>query len=128
MSRGKTPRMRKVNELLREVIAEEVNGLKDPRIGFLTITGVDTGADLRNATVYYTVLGTPEEVVSTGEALEHAHSRFQRAIANQVRMRYTPVLTFELDDAVERGIRINRILHELELEQEQAERERTDEE
>ena len=116
MSRGKTPRMRKVNESLREVIAEEVNGLKDPRIGFVTITGVDTAADLRHATVYYTVLGTPEEVASTGDALSHAHSRFQRAIANQIRMRYTPVLTFEVDDAVERGIRINKILRDLEAE------------
>ena len=49
MSRGRTPRMRKVNELLREVIAEEVGGLKDPRIGFVTITGVDTNPDLRHA-------------------------------------------------------------------------------
>lgn len=126
MSRGRTPRMRKVNELLREVIAEEVNGLKDPRIGFVTITGVDTNPDLRHATVYYTVLGTPEEVAETGEALQHAHSRFQRAIASQVRMRYTPVLEFRVDEAVERGLRISQILHDLEVEE--AEQGRADEE
>jgi ribosome-binding factor A len=118
--------MRKVNELLREVIAEEVGGLKDPRIGFVTITGVDTAPDLRHATVYYTVLGTPEEAAETGAALQHAHSRFQRAIASQVRMRYTPVLEFQVDEAVERGLRINQILHDLEVEQ--IEREEADEE
>lgn len=126
MSRGRTPRMRKVNELLREVIAEEVSGLKDPRIGFVTITGVDTNPDLRHATVYYTVLGTPEEVAETGAALQHAHSRFQRAIASQVRMRYTPVLEFRVDETVERGLRISQILHDLEVEE--ADQGRADEE
>ena len=126
MSRGRTPRMRKVNEQLREIIPEEVGGLKDPRIGFVTITGVDTNPDLRHAIVYYTVLGTPEEVAETGAALQHAHSRFQRAIASQVRMRYTPVLEFRVDETVERGLRISQILHDLEIEE--AEQGRADEE
>jgi ribosome-binding factor A len=113
MSKSPVPRMRKVNELVREIVAEEVTELKDPGIGFVTITGVDTSPNLRNAVVFYSVLGTEEEIEATGEALQRAHSRLQRAVARQTRLKYTPVLHFEPDAAVERGVRINRILHDL---------------
>jgi ribosome-binding factor A len=113
--------MRKVNELLREILAEEVTELKDPRIGFLTITGVDTAPNLRHATVFYSVLGDEEAMVATGEALTRAHSRLQRAIARQARLKYTPVLEFEPDAAIEQGLRINEILHHLHEEEEPVE-------
>ena len=114
MSRPDSPRMRKVNELLREVIAEAVTDLKDPGLGFLTITGVDTSPDLRNAFVYYSVLGTDEEVAETGEALKRATPRIQSIAGRQIRMKFTPKLTFRLDPSVGEGIKIDRLLHELE--------------
>ena len=113
MSKPPSPRMRKVNELLREILAEEVTELKDPRIGFVTITGVDTAPNLRNATVFFSVLGDEDATRETGEALTHAHSRPQRAIARQARLKYTPVLEFEPDLAIEQGLRINEIIRHL---------------
>jgi len=113
MSRPDSPRMRKVNELLREVIAEAVADLKDPGLGFLTITGVDASPDLRVAFVYYSVLGTDEEIQQTAEALERATPRIQAVAGSQIRMKYTPRLTFRLDPAIGEGLKIDRLLHEL---------------
>jgi ribosome-binding factor A len=109
--------MRRVNELLREVIAEAVMDLKDPGLGFLTITAVDTSPDLRSAIVFYSVLGTEEEEQATDAALKRAASHVQSAVGSQVRIKYTPVLEFRRDDALERGLRINRILHEIEAQE-----------
>lgn len=117
MKRARSPRMRKINELLREVIAEEVMRLKDPRLGFVTVTDVRTASDLRRATVYYTVLDEADREGSA-VALQSAHHRIQTAIAKQAHLKYTPVLEFALDDALERGLRINQLLHELEEEDE----------
>ena len=119
MSRPDSPRMRKVNELLREVIAEAVTELKDPGLGFLTITGVDASPDLRRAFVYYSVLGTDEEVAETGAALERAAPHIQSIAGSQIRMKYTPKLTFRLDPSILEGIKIDRLLHELEDEPEE---------
>ena len=113
MTKRAVPRMRKVNELLREIIAEQVTELKDPGLGFVTITAVDTAPNLRHATVYYSTLGTPEEAAETGAALTRAHSRLQRAVARQARLKYTPVLEFASDAALEQGLRINQILRDL---------------
>ena len=82
----KRDRMRRVNELLRETIAEEVRELKDPRIGFVTITGVATAPDLRNATVYYSVLGDDEQAAATAEALRRAAPHVQEGMSAQVRV------------------------------------------
>lgn len=106
-------RMRKINEVLREVIAETVGDLKDPRIGFVTVTGVSTAPDLRHATVYYSVLGDPENSAETQEALDHAAPYVQSVVARQVRLKYIPKLHFTLDDTIERAMRINRILHDI---------------
>jgi len=115
MKRAKTSRMRKVNELMREVIAEEVAMLKDPRLGFVTITDVRTSPDLRRATVFFSVLDEADQE-GTAAALTAAHSRVQRAIAAQAHLKYTPVLEFRVDEALERGLRISKLLHELEAE------------
>lgn len=121
MSRG-GPRMRRVNELLREVIADEVAKLKDPGLGFVTITGVDTSPDLRAARVYYSVLGEPEQRKETQAALERATSRIRAATGDQVRLRYLPTLDFEYDEAVERGLRMEQLLRTLGEEDEPDER------
>lgn len=110
MSHETSARMRKVNELVREIVADEVTELKDPGLGFVTVTAVDTAPDLRHAIVYYSVLGSEEVAASTAEALGRAHSRLQRAIGRQARLKFTPVLEFRPDEAVARGIRINELL------------------
>ena len=116
MSTGAGNRMYKVNELLREVIAEEVMGLKDPRIGFVTITGVNTAPDLRHAIVYYSVLGTADEEKATSAALASSAARLQQAVGSQTRLKYTPVLEFLVDHSIREGDRIDRILLALETE------------
>lgn len=113
MKRPRTSRMRKVNELMREVIAEEVTRLKDPRLGFVTITEVRTAPDLRRATVFFSVLD-PADAERSAEALQSAHHRIQRTIAREGHLKYTPVLEFRIDDALERGLRISRLLKNLE--------------
>jgi ribosome-binding factor A len=113
MSRQKTPRMRKVNELVREVVADAVTDLKDPRIGFLTITGAETSPDLRHAVVYYSVLGSDEEKEGTAAALNSARSRIQGVLGRETRMRYTPVLEFKVDPSIDEGLRITQILADL---------------
>lgn len=110
MSNPPSPRMRKVNELLREVIAEDVGRLKDPGLGFVTITGVDTAPDLRNATVFYSSMGTDEEREATSAALERATPKLQAEMAGQIRLKYTPRLCFAVDTSIEQGLRIDRLL------------------
>ena len=122
MSRAKSPRMRRVNEQLREIIAERVVHLKDPRIGFVTIISVECAPDLRHAVVFYSVLGSEGEAQETAEALRSAARKIQAAIANEVRLKYTPVLEFRIDPSVEYGARISRILHDLQ----ESEKEKTE--
>ena len=113
MSKPPSPRMRKVNELLREVIAEEATELKDPRIGFLTITGVDTAPNLRNARVLYSVIGDDQQKAETATALKSAAKRFQAAIGQQTRLKYTPVLEFRLDPSIDEGLRMDALLQRI---------------
>jgi len=113
VARQRSPRMRKVNELIREVVAEAVVDLKDPRIGFLTITGAETSPDLRHAVIYYSVLGTDEEKSDTADALRGASARIQGVIGSETRLRYTPKLEFRVDPSIDEGIRISRIIAEM---------------
>lgn len=117
MARQKSSRMRKVDELVREVVAGAIVELKDPRIGFVTITGAETSPDLRNAVVFYSVLGSDEEREETAAALRSATPRIQSAVGAETRLRYTPKLEFRVDEAIDRGLRINQILHDLEIEE-----------
>jgi len=106
-------RMRRVNSVLREAIADEVEELKDPRLGFVTITGVDTAPNLRHATVYYSVIGTSDEQASSQAALDAAAPRVSHALGQQIRMKYTPTLTFRVDESIERGARIDQLLRQI---------------
>ena len=109
-------RMRKIDSSVHQVIAREVEDLKDPRLGFVTITGVRTAPNLRTAVVFYSVIGPQEDQVSTQAALESAAPRISRAIGASVRMKYTPTLKFEVDKAIEYGVHIAQRLRELEEE------------
>jgi ribosome-binding factor A len=96
---------------MREVIGTTIAGeLQDPRIGFVTVTAVDTSPDLRTAQVHVSVLGTDEEKDATLTALRAAHGVIQKAIAAELRMKRTPSLTFAYDDSIERADRLNRML------------------
>ncbi|MGI8631175.1 MAG: 30S ribosome-binding factor RbfA [Solirubrobacterales bacterium] len=105
-------RMRRVNEVIREVIGTALSQglLKDPRIGFVTVTHVDTSPDLRLARVYVSVLGGEPEREATLEGLRSAHGPLQARIADQLRLKRTPKLSFYYDDTVERGMRMSELL------------------
>jgi ribosome-binding factor A len=136
------PRSARVNEVVRETIADEVERLSDPRLGLVTITGVDVSPDLRQATVYYSALETAsggrgrgpraqrdqrgddgarevdsareaEQRAATRAALESAAPHLRAELGRQVRMKYTPELTFREDPAVAQGTRIEEIIREL---------------
>ena len=108
-----TARMRRVNEVIREVLAAAIaTDLKDPRIGFVTVTDVDTSPDLRAARVFVSVLGTEAEREDTLAGLRSAHGVLQGRIASELRMKRTPTLTFHYDDSIERGIRLSELLDE----------------
>src|SRR5438105_9944887 len=106
-------RMRRVNESLRELLSEAVLELKDPRIGFVTITGVKTSPDLRQATVFVSVLGAERKRDKTLAGLAAAHGVLQARLARELRMKRTPQLTFEYDPTVERGVRMTQLIDEL---------------
>ena len=106
-------RMRRVNEAVREVVSARIaGGLRDPRIGFVTVTSVDTSPDLRQARVYVSVLGSPEEREATMAGLESAHGLLQQSVARELRMKNTPTLQFVFDESIDRGMRISELLDE----------------
>lgn len=105
--------MRRVNESVRQVLAEALPELKDPRIGLVTVTGVVTTPDLRHATVYVSVLGSGRKRTATLAGLEAAHGPLQSRLARELRMKRTPQLTFEYDPSVERGVRMSQLIDEL---------------
>jgi ribosome-binding factor A len=104
-------RMRRVNEAVREVLASQLaSGLKDPRIGLVTVTGVETSPDLRAARVYVSVLGDEDEREAALEGLTSSRGFLQAQIAHELRMKRTPALSFHYDDTVERADRMMRLL------------------
>ncbi len=107
------PRMRRVNEVLREVIGAAISSdLSDPRIGFVTVTSVETSPDLRTAKVFVSVLGDEAARQETLDGLAASHGVVQAKIAAETRMKRTPTLSFRYDPTVERGMRISRLLEE----------------
>ena len=106
--------MRRVNEAVKEVLSSHlVQGLKDPRIGFVTVTGVDTSPDLRFARVYVSVLGSEEERDAALEGLRSSRGFLQAQIAHELRMKRTPALSFHYDETVERADRMTRLIDEV---------------
>ncbi len=108
-----TERMRRVNESVRQVLAEALPELKDPRIGLVTVTGVETSPDLRHARVFISVLGSDKKRELTLRGLDAAHGLLQARLAQQLRMKRTPQLAFEYDPSVERGVRMTKLIDEL---------------
>jgi ribosome-binding factor A len=102
-----------VNESVRQVLSETIGRLKDPRIGFVTVTGVETSPDLRSARVFVSVLGSERKRMQTIEGLQAAHSVLQAQLAQELRLKRTPQLSFEYDPSVERGVRMTKLIDEL---------------
>ena len=106
-------RMRRVNDAVKEVLGRALLGLKDPRIGFVTITGVETSPDLRHAKVFVSVLGNEKKRDKSLQGLEAAHGILQAKLAQELRMKRTPQLAFEYDPTVERGVHMTKLIDEL---------------
>jgi ribosome-binding factor A len=122
------PRMARVNEVVRETLGDELERLSDPRLGMVTITGVEVTGDLRQATVYYSALGRTgtgkqrrdvvdeldaEQQLELDQALKSAAPHLRTELGRQVRMKYTPELVFKVDPSVATGNRIDSIIREL---------------
>ena len=104
-------RMRRINEMLREVVGAAIStDLNDPRIGFVTVTSIETSPDLRTARVYVSVLGSDQEREATLAGLQSSHGVIQARIAAETRMKRTPTLSFHYDETIERGVRISKLL------------------
>jgi ribosome-binding factor A len=109
-----SPRMRRVNEAVREVVSAHIaEDLSDPRIGFVTVTGVDTSPDLRHARVFVTVLGDEPVRRDALAGLESARGYLQAQVGMQLRMKRTPTLQFRYDESTDRGVRMAQLLDEV---------------
>lgn len=106
-----TARMRRVDEAVRAVVSGAIaSDLKDPRVGFVTVTGVKTSPDLRHARVYVSVLGDPQTRSASLAGLRSAHGFLQGLLASELELKHTPTLTFEYDESIDRGMRITELL------------------
>ena len=104
-------RMRRVDEAMREVLSGAITSeLKDPRVGFVTVTAVETTTDLRQARVYVSVLGADAVRRRSLDGLRSAHGYLQRRVADELRLKHTPTLEFVYDDTTDRGQRIEELL------------------
>jgi ribosome-binding factor A len=113
------PRTARVNEVIIEIIAEELNRLSDPRLEMVTLTGAEVSTDLAYATLYYSALDltgavqTDERMKATSKALHKATPHLRRVLGKQVRWRNTPALTFKVDPSIAAGQRIEDILRDI---------------
>jgi ribosome-binding factor A len=105
--------MRRVDEAVRAVLSDAISkDLKDPRVGFVTVTAVKTSPDLRHARVYVSVLGDDPVREASLEGLRSAHGYLQSRLASELTLKHTPALTFEYDDTLDRAVRITELLNE----------------
>lgn len=107
-------RARRVGEQIqKEVSALLVKGLKDPRIGFVTITGVEVTPDLHLARVYFTVMGDVAARTETEKGLKSSAPFIRRELGRRLRMRYVPDILFQYDSSLEYGNRIESLIQEI---------------
>jgi len=110
---GSGARPERVAEEFREILAEEIPRLKDPRVGFVTVTRVEVSPDLRKATVFYTVMGQDKDHRSTRAGLRSARTHLRAVLGHQVRMKFTPDLEFEEDVGLTQVERVTELLKEI---------------
>jgi len=103
--------MRRVNEALKEIIGDALaKEIKDPRIGFVTLTGVETAPDLARAKVFFSVYGKKVEKDATMEGLRSSEAFLQRLISDELHLKRTPKLEFVYDVSVDYGMKIQALL------------------
>ena len=108
-----TGRIRRVDEAIRQVLGDALAGeLKDPRVGFVTVTDVRTSADLSHARVYVSVLGDADTRQASMDGLASAHGFLQRLLAGELRLKRTPMLEFLYDDTTDRALRVDELIEE----------------
>jgi len=106
-------RLRRVDEAVRAVLSDAIaTDLKDPRVGFITVTSVETSPDLRHARVFVSVLGSDEERQTSLTGLDSAHGFLQGKVARELRLKHTPTLDFRYDPSIDTGMRISELLDE----------------
>ena len=106
--------MRRVNEAVREVLSGRLaEGLKDPRVGFTTVTSVETSSDLRHARVFVSVLGDESQREQTLEGLRSSRGFLQAQVGAELRMKRTPTLDFVYDASIDDGMRLSRLIDEV---------------
>ncbi|MGN6380570.1 MAG: 30S ribosome-binding factor RbfA [Gaiellales bacterium] len=103
-------RLRRVNEALRQVLADGIEGLSDPGLGFVTVTAVRAASDLTQATVYVSVLGNERKRDGALAALERARGLLQARVARELHFKRTPLLTFRYDETTDRALRLNELI------------------
>src|SRR5262245_51437008 len=109
----KRHRLERVAEVVREVASETILfGLRDPRVKGVTVTRAEVSGDLQHAKVYVSIMGTPQEQNLCMHGLRHAAGFIQGKLAQRLQTRFTPLITFVLDEGVKRSIEISRILNE----------------
>jgi ribosome-binding factor A len=106
-------RMRRVDAAMKQVLSEAIPTLKDPRVGFVTVTAVETSRDLEHAKVWISVFGSDRQREGTLEALESATGFLQAKVNRELKLRRTPHLEFVYDRAVEHGVRMTHLIDEL---------------
>lgn len=106
-------RVDRVQRLAKQILGELVQNLKDPRVGFATVTAVKVTADLQHARVFVSVLGDEEEQAATMDGLRSAAPYLRGEMGRQMRMKYLPELIFELDTVPQEAERIEKLLHDL---------------
>jgi ribosome-binding factor A len=109
----RSARMRRVDEAVRAVLSDAISTqLLDPRVGFVTVTGVNTSSDLRHARVYVSILGDEATRAASMDGLRSAHGFLQGRVAAELRLKHTPTLSFQYDESIDRGMRISELLEE----------------
>ncbi len=104
--------MRRVDEAMRVVLSDAISKeLQDPRVGFVTVTGVKTSPDLRHSRVYVSVLGDEDARSASLEGLQSAHGFLQARVASTLRLKHTPALSFIYDESVDTGMRISELIN-----------------
>ena len=106
-------RSERVAEEFREILAEEIPRLKDPRVGFVTVTRVEVSPDLRRATVFYTVFGQDRDLRRTRAGLQSARMHLRTVLGHQVRLKFTPELEFQEDVGLAQAERVTDLLREI---------------
>ncbi len=106
-------RLARLTELIQQTVSQSALNLKDPGIGFITITGAEISQDVSTAKIFYSVLGTPAEREATAEALERAKPHIRHEVGKLENLRRVPQLIFVFDESVERADRMNRLLNSI---------------